>query len=239
MASTSNAKLVVFALDILCTLLALVLISFGVYVLVSYDLNQIGSAAAYGYVGLGVAALLVVLWGYLAAWRENVCCTVTVSQNNYIFSFVIIMLIFLQFIVFLCLVIIAQFAGVYLLFTQDKAVAANLASAVDSTWEEELNSPGAMSLYQNWFKCCGRGSPQDYIVNERLPPETCFRDHDKSKPENLIHTGCRVEFENYWLHLTKIFNIIGFVLIGLELLLSVASCRLCNSIRNDARRSYF
>ncbi|XP_020815350.1 23 kDa integral membrane protein [Drosophila serrata] len=220
MASTSKAKLVVFALDILCTLLALVLMSFGVYVLVSYNLNQIGALAAYGYVGLGVAALVVVLWGYLSAWRENVCCTVT-------------------FIVFLCLVIIAQFAVVYLLFTQDKSVAANLASALDQTWEEELNSPGAMSLYQNWFQCCGRGSPQDYIVNERLPPATCFRDHDKSKPENLIHTGCRVEFENYWLHLTKIFNIIGFVLIGLELLLSIASCRLCNSIRNDARRSYF
>ncbi|EDW46694.1 23 kDa integral membrane protein isoform X1 [Drosophila sechellia] len=220
MASTSSVKLIVYALDVLCTLLALVLISFGIYVAVSYNLNEIGELTAYAYVGLGAAALLVVLWGYLSAWRENVCCTVT-------------------FIIFLCLVIIAQFAVVYLLVTQEKTVASNLANALEDTWEEELNSPGAMSLYQNWFQCCGRGSPQDYIVNERLPPETCFRNHDKSKPENLIHTGCRVEFENYWQHLTKIFNILALVLIGFELLLSVISCRLCNSIRNDARRSYF
>ncbi|XP_016957889.1 23 kDa integral membrane protein [Drosophila biarmipes] len=220
MASTSSVKLIVYALDVLCTLLALVLISFGIYVVVSYDLNEIGKSSAYAYVGLGVAALVVVLWGYLSAWRENVCCTVT-------------------FIVFLCLVIIAQFAVVYVLITQEKAVASNLANALEATWEEELNSPGAMSLYQNWFQCCGRGSPQDYIVNERLPPDTCFRGHDKSKPENLIHTGCRVEFENYWSHLTHIFNILALVLIAVELLLSVISCRLCNSIRNDARRSYF
>ncbi|XP_017129246.1 23 kDa integral membrane protein [Drosophila elegans] len=220
MASTSSVKLIVYALDVLCTLLALVLISFGIYVVVSYDLNQVGQLAAYAYVGLGVAALVVVFWGYLSAWRENVCCTVT-------------------FIVLLCLVIIAQFAAVYLLITQEKTVASNLANALESTWEEELNSPGAMSLYQNWFQCCGRGSPQDYVVNERLPPDTCFRNHDKSKPENLIHTGCRVEFENYWLHLTHIFNILALVLIGVELLLSVISCRLCNGIRNDARRSYF
>jgi len=143
----------------------------------------------------------------------------------------------LQFIVFLCLVIIAQFAVVYVLITQEKAVASNLANALEATWEEELNSPGAMSLYQNWvswqhalnltllvtvylfcpqFQCCGRGSPQDYIVNERLPPDTCFRNHDKSKPENLIHTGCRVEFENYWLRLTHIFNILALVLIAVE-----------------------
>jgi len=56
----------------------------------------------------------------------------------------------LQFIVFLCLVIIAQFAVVYVLITQEKAVASNLANALEATWEEELNSPGAMSLYQNW-----------------------------------------------------------------------------------------
>ncbi|XP_039502080.1 23 kDa integral membrane protein [Drosophila santomea] len=220
MASTSSVKLIVYALDILCTLLALVLISFGLYVVVSYNLNEIGQLSAYSYVGLGVAALLVVLWGYLSAWRENVCCTVT-------------------FIIFLCLVIIAQFAVVYILVTQEQSMASNLANALEATWEEELNSPGAMSLYQNWFQCCGRGSPQDYIVNERLPPDTCFRNHDKSKPENLIHTGCRLEFENYWLHLNKVFNILALVLIGFELLLSVISCRLCNSIRNDARRSYF
>ncbi|XP_017050167.1 protein late bloomer [Drosophila ficusphila] len=220
MSSTSSVKLVVYALDVLCSLLALVLISFGLYVVVSYDLNEVGQLSAYAYVALGVAALVVVLWGYLSAWRENVCCTVT-------------------FIVFLCLVIVAQFAVVYLLFTQEKSVASNLANSLESTWEEELNNPGAMSLYQNWFQCCGRGSPQDYIINGRLPPDTCFQNHDKSKPENLIRTGCRVEFENYWMHLIHIFNILAIVLIGLELLLSVISCRLCNSIRNDARRSYF
>lgn len=77
-------------------LLALVLISFGIYVVVSYDLNEIGALSSYAYVGLGVAALVLVLWGYLSAWRENVCCTVTVSRRlahiDYKFTFVAIML---------------------------------------------------------------------------------------------------------------------------------------------------
>lgn len=220
MASTSCLKVVVYGLDILCTLLALVLISFGIYVVVSYDLNEVGSLSAYAYVALGVSALLIVLWGYLSAWRENVCCTVT-------------------FIVLLCLVIVAQFAVVFLLFSYNESVASNLSHPLEATWEEEMNSPGAMSLYENWFQCCGRGSPQDYIVNDRLPPDTCFRNHDKTKPENLIHNGCRVEFEKYWQNLIYIFNILGCVLICGELLLSVISCCLCNTIRNDTRRTYY
>ncbi|XP_041448815.1 23 kDa integral membrane protein [Drosophila obscura] len=220
MSSTSALKLFVYALDIVCALLALVLISFGIYVVVSYDLNEIGNLTAYGFIFLGAVALVILLWGYLSAWKENVCCTVT-------------------FVVFLWLIIASQFAVVFLLIHNEKSVASNLANPLEATWEEELSSPGAMSIYQNWFQCCGRGSPQDYIVNERLPPETCFRNHDKSKAENLIHTGCRVEFENYWLQLLQIFNILGCVLIGIELLISVISIRLCNSIRNDQRRSYF
>ncbi|XP_030387233.1 23 kDa integral membrane protein [Scaptodrosophila lebanonensis] len=220
MASTSCLKVFVYALDIICTLLALVLISFGIYVVVSYDVNDVGSIGAYGYIGLGVSALVVILWGYLSAWRENVCCTVT-------------------FIVIIFIIIIAQIL-VLVTFTKGHGpISSNLANAVDLAWEEELNSPGAMSLYENWFSCCGRASPQDYIVNERLPPDTCFRDHDTSKADNLIHAGCRVMFEDYWFHLLGIFNIVGWVLVGLEIILSVISCLLCNSMRNDHRRSYF
>ncbi|EDW57288.1 protein late bloomer [Drosophila novamexicana] len=220
MASTSGYKVFAYALHILCTLLALVLISFGIYILVSYDTNQIGSLAAYSYIGIGVAAIIIFLWGYLAAWRENVCCTVT-------------------FITILYVIIIIQLALLFLLTRSESTAASNLANSLETTWEEELNSPGAMSLYENWFHCCGRGSPQDYIVNERLPPATCFRDHDRSKADNLIHTGCRVEFENYWQHLLSIFNIIGWVLVAVELILSIVSCGLCNSIRNDHRRSFY
>ncbi|EDW08620.1 protein late bloomer [Drosophila mojavensis] len=220
MASTSGYKVFAYALHILCTLLALVLISFGIYILVSYDTNEVGCWTAYAYIGIGAAAIIIFLWGYLSAWREHVCCTVT-------------------FITILCVVIIIQLAVLFVLTKGENTAASNLANSLETTWEEELNSPGAMSLYENWFQCCGRGSPQDYIVNERLPPATCFRDHDKSKSENLIHRGCRIEFENYWRHLLSIFNIMGWLLVAVELILSFVSCGLCNSIRNDHRRSYY
>ncbi|ALC41267.1 Tsp42Ef, partial [Drosophila busckii] len=219
MASTSSVKIFAYSLHILCTLIALVLISFGTYVLVSYETNEIGATVAYAYIAIGVAGIVIVFWGYLAAWREHVCCTVT-------------------FITFLYLIIIVQLMAVFLLTQKADSAASNLANVVDTTMEKELDTPGAMSLYENWFHCCGRGSPQDYIVDGRLPPATCFRDHDNSKAENLIHQGCRVEFENYWLQLLKIFNIIGWVLVAAELVLSVISCSLCSSIRNDNRRSY-
>lgn len=220
MASTSGIKVFAYALHILCTLLALVLISFGVHVLVSYDVNEVGLLAASMYIAIGVAGIVIFIWGYLASWREHVCCTVA-------------------FISFLTLIIIAQVALLFWLTQKVDTISSNLANSLETTWEKELDSPGAMSLYENWFQCCGRGSPQDYIVNERLPPETCFLNHDKSNPDNLIHTGCRVEFENYWVHLLNIFNIIGWVLVALEVLLNLTSCGLCNSIRNDHRRSYY
>jgi len=53
-------------------------------------------------------------------------------------------------------------------------------------------------------------------VNERLPPETCFRGKDNTKVENLIDVGCRIEFENYWLRLLGVFNIIAWILIAIE-----------------------
>ncbi|EDW01552.1 protein late bloomer [Drosophila grimshawi] len=219
MASTTAYKILAYSLQVLCTLLALVLISFGVYIM-SYETNEIGNIVSVFYIGFGTAAIIMLLWGYLSAWRENVCCTVS-------------------FITILYVVIIVQLAGLCLLAQKESTAASNLANSLEATWEEELNSPGAMSLYENWFQCCGRGSPQDYIVNERLPPATCFRDHDRSKADNLIHTGCRVEFENYWQNLLGIFNIIGWVLVAVELILSFVSCGLCNSIRNDRRRTYY
>ncbi|XP_068147120.1 23 kDa integral membrane protein [Drosophila tropicalis] len=220
MSATSCLKFFIYIFYIICALLAFVDIGFGSYVLLSYDSNQIGTIAAYAYVAIGAAALVLILWGFLSAWRENVCCTIT-------------------FIVFFLLVIIAQVGALYFLINSSKSVASNFANALETTWEEELDSPGAMSLYENWFHCCGRGSPNDYIVNERMPPATCFRNHDASKAENLINNGCRVEFENYWLNLIQIFNILSGVLVSLELVLIFFSCRLCTTIRNERRRQYF
>ncbi|XP_037941080.1 23 kDa integral membrane protein-like [Teleopsis dalmanni] len=201
-------------------LLALVLISFGIYILCSYDTNEIGSMTAYAYIGIGVATLVIFLLGCLGAIRENVCCTVT-------------------FLVFLYVIILAQAAVAFLLIRGENSVASNLANSLDTAWEEELKSPGAMSLYENWFDCCGRASPQDYIVNERLPPATCFKNNDNTKTENLITNGCRIEFENYWIDLLHIFNILAWIMIALEFISSIIACCLCNSIRNDNRRAYF
>lgn len=64
--------------------------------------------------------------------------------------------------------------------------------------------------------CCGRASPHDYIVNDRMPPMTCFKNGDNTKSENLIGIGCRIMFENYWLDLLRAFNIIACVMIALE-----------------------
>ncbi|KAH8319592.1 hypothetical protein KR074_001698, partial [Drosophila pseudoananassae] len=207
-------------IPIILQLLALVLISFGIYVVVSYDHDSVGSLSAYAYVGLGVSAVVIVLCGYFSARQKKLCCTVTL-------------------IALLGLVIVAQTVAVYLLFFRHDNIASHLSNPLEATWTEELKSPGAMSLYQNRFQCCGRSSPQDYIVHDRLPPDTCFRDHDKTNPENLLDTGCRVEFENYWLYLLTIFNVLACVLIGVELPLIVISCYSCHTMRNDARRTYY
>ncbi|XP_060654921.1 protein late bloomer [Drosophila nasuta] len=220
MASTSSLKVLAYALHILCTLLALVLIGFSAYVVISYDLTDKSKFIAACYAFVGGAALILVLWGYLAAWREHVCCTVT-------------------FAVLLFLIILVQTLILYVATTKVNDSASEFAHSLEVTWEQELDSPGAMSLYENWFQCCGRGSPQDYVVNERLPPASCFRNHDQENPDNLIHKGCRIEFENYWVHLLHIFNIIGWVLVAVEVLLIFVSCSLCNSIRNVSRRTYF
>lgn len=220
MTSTSTIKKFTILFGILCSLLALVLIAFGIYVLSSYRVNEVGALAAYSYIGLGVATIVVFLLGIFGAARESVCCTIT-------------------FITFLWIVMIGQIAVTFLLLRGEHTAASHLSNNLDVAWEEELNSPGAMSLYENWLGCCGRASPHDYIVNDRMPPMTCFKNGDNTKSENLIGIGCRIMFENYWLDLLRAFNIIACVMIALEFLGSVISCCLCNSIRNDHRRSYY
>lgn len=220
MPSTSATKKIVLVFDLLCVLLALVLISFGIYILCTYDTNTVGASAAYAYIGVGVATIVIFLLGCLGALRENVCCTVT-------------------FIVLVCIVMIAQLVVVAILVYKENDIGSNLAITIDEAWEEELESAGAMSIYESWLNCCGRASPQDYIVNDRVPPNTCFKNTDVARPDDLILNGCRVAFENYWTNLLHIFNILAFVMIGMEFLRTIISCCLCNSIRNDSRRSYF
>ncbi|TMW39319.1 hypothetical protein DOY81_015601, partial [Sarcophaga bullata] len=107
-----------------------------------------------------------------------------------------------------------QVATAFLLTKGADDVASNLSNTLDASWEDELKNPGAMSQYENWLKCCGRASPQDYIVNERLPPDTCFENHDSSIPKNLIEVGCRTKFEKYLFNLLNAFNIVAWVLIA-------------------------
>ncbi|KAM7344575.1 tetraspanin 42Ef isoform 2-T2 [Cochliomyia hominivorax] len=201
-------------------LLALVLIGFGLYVILTYDTNEIGSAAAYSYIAIGVSVFVVLLFLTIGAARENVCCTIT---------FIILMLV----------VILAQVAVTFILTNREETVASNLSNTLDAAWEDELKNPGVMSHYETWLKCCGRASPHDYIVNERMPPDTCFENNDSSIADNLIESGCRIKFVEYWSNLLRAFNIVAWVLISLELLITFISCCLCNSIRNDRRRSYF
>ncbi|TMW43539.1 hypothetical protein DOY81_011381 [Sarcophaga bullata] len=140
-------------------MLAAVLISFGIYLLLTYENNELAAPAVYAYIGIGVSIYVVLLFLTIGAVRENVCCTIT-------------------FIVLMIVVILCQVATAFLLTKGADDVASNLSNTLDASWEDELKNPGAMSQYENWLKCCGRASPQDYIVNERLPPDTCFENHD-------------------------------------------------------------
>uniref|UniRef100_A0A1L8EH51 Tetraspanin n=3 Tax=Haematobia irritans TaxID=7368 RepID=A0A1L8EH51_HAEIR len=220
MASTSTIKKFIYILDIICLLLAAVIIGFGVYILCTNNPNDVGSMGAYAYIGVGVTTFVVFIFLNFGAIRQNVGCTVT-------------------FIVLMVLAILAQAVVIFFMVAGRDSVASNLSNALDTAWEEELKKEGAMSIYEEWFNCCGRASPQDYIVNERMPPPTCFIDHDPNIPQNLIETGCRIKFEDYWINLLNIFNILACILIGLELIVSFIACCLCNSIRNDRRRSYY
>lgn len=57
------------------------------------------------------------------------------------------------------------------------------------------------------FECCGRTSPQDYVLIERTPPATCFKDLVQL-PQNLISDGCRILVEDYFNLLLFISNVI-------------------------------
>lgn len=45
---------------------------------------------------------------------------------------------------------IGQIAVTFLLLRGEHTAASHLSNNLDVAWEEELNSPGAMSLYENW-----------------------------------------------------------------------------------------
>ncbi|XP_013098697.2 23 kDa integral membrane protein [Stomoxys calcitrans] len=220
MVSTPAIKKCIYFFDIICLLLAAVLIGFGTYILCTNNTNDVASMGAYGYIAIGVATFVVFIFLNFGAIRENVGCTVT-------------------FMVLMVIVILAQSVIVIFMIVGRNSVASNISNTLDATWEEELKNEGAMSIYEEWLVCCGRASPQDYIVSGRLPPSTCFTNGNQNAAEDLIETGCRIKFEDYWRHLLNIFNILGCVLIGLEVLVSVFALRFCISMGNDRRRSYY
>ena len=45
---------------------------------------------------------------------------------------------------------IGQIAVTFLLVRGEQSTASHVSNNLDVAWEEELNSPGAMSLYETW-----------------------------------------------------------------------------------------
>lgn len=82
---------------------------------------------------------------------------------------------------------------------------------VDKAWETN-----AMDEVQRKHECCGKISPNDYILLNQAVPSSCFVDQDPSKDSNLFNEGCKDKLQHYYESESYYFAIVSWCLVAFE-----------------------
>lgn len=82
---------------------------------------------------------------------------------------------------------------------------------VDKAWETN-----AMDEVQRKHECCGKISPNDYILLNQAVPSSCFADEDPSNDSNLFNEGCKDKLQHYYESESYYFAIVSWCLVAFE-----------------------
>lgn len=82
---------------------------------------------------------------------------------------------------------------------------------INAAWEAN-----AMDEIQREHECCGKVSPNDYIMLHKAMPASCYIEQDVSKDSNLFHEGCKDKLQRYYENESYHFAIVSWSLIAFE-----------------------
>ncbi|XP_075168117.1 tetraspanin 42Ei [Haematobia irritans] len=228
---TATLKNILLLLNFIFAVLGIVLIGFGIFVLLNAPQHKtvvhgeettvdIGENLAGGLIiGLGVAILVISIFGCLAAIHES-------KRRLLIFVVVLSGLVLTQ-------LLMSSMASQG---TRD-GLAGSIEKGFKDLWEEELKEPGALAYYEKWLHCCGVNGTSDYVAIKHDIPKTCCVEGNCSVAENLFQEGCEMKFNDYLASKMLTFNIINSLLMIGEIAAAVFGWLLFSNLKNESRRS--
>ncbi|XP_065368328.1 tetraspanin-9 [Calliphora vicina] len=218
----TTIKHILLLLNFIFTVLGLILIGFGIFILISGAENKIdhGENVAGGVIiTLGAVILIITIFGCLAAIHES-------KRKLIIYVLVLTVLILIQ----LLLTSMASHG------TQD-GLSGSVKQGFDELWLLENKEPGALAYYEDWLQCCGVNSTEDYRQIKHEIPKTCCKEHNCAITENLYKEGCQLKFEEYLSDKMLTFSIVNSLLIVGEIIAAIFGWLLYSSLKNESRRS--
>jgi len=218
----TTVKHLLLLLNFILTVLACILIGFGIFILVSGAANRVNhgeNVAGILIIVLGIIILIISIFGCLAAIHE--------ARKR-----------LLIFIVALCVLILLQLlmSAMASHGTRD-GLAGSVREGFDYLWELEQTEPGALAYYEDWLHCCGVNNTDDYHQIQHDIPKTCCINHNCRVVTNIYTSGCQEKFEEYLYAKMVTFNIVSWLLIILEVMAVTFAWMLFSSLKNESRRS--
>ncbi|XP_036332329.1 tetraspanin-9 [Rhagoletis pomonella] len=218
----ATSKHLLLLLNFIFTLLGIVLIAFGIFVLVSASHNNVdhGENLAGGLIiALGVVIVVISIFGCIAAIHES-----RTKLIVYIISLVVLILLQL---------ILAAMASQG---TKD-GLSGSVHDGFEQLWEYELKAPGTLAYYEDWLHCCGVNSTDDYHHIQHDIPRTCCKDRNCQIVDNIYKEGCQAKFEEYLSGKMLMFGVVSWILIIGEIVGAVLAWMLYSSVKNESRRN--
>ncbi|XP_037953783.1 tetraspanin-9 [Teleopsis dalmanni] len=224
--TTATTKHILLLLNFIFTVLALILIGFGIFILVSGADNKVdhGENLAGGLIiALGIIILVISIFGCIAAIHES-------KRKLIVYICILVVIILIQ----------LAMAGMASQGTRD-GLSGSVKEGFDTLWKIEEGSvhenTDALAYYEDWLQCCGVNNTDDYRRIKHAIPKTCCVAHNCSVASNIYTLGCQEKFEEYLAGKMLMFSIVSWFMIIAEIIGAVFAWMLYSSIKNQSRRA--
>ncbi|KAM7342801.1 tetraspanin 42Eh [Cochliomyia hominivorax] len=223
--TTTTYKIITVLINTICGILGILLTWYGIWLYQSIENSKFDHGEELGgilIITLGVTVMCAAIYGTVVTIME---------QKKMLIYFAVLLVILI--VVQLIMVSISR-------ITINSTITEKLKEGFDELMDTNFQKPNStLSIYEEWWKCCGKNSAEDYFLLDKVPPPSCCEDHNCAIIHNLYNIGCEEKYQNYIKEKTCYFNILSWLIITFEFIGSIFACILVDSIRNHRDRQRF
>lgn len=212
-------RYLLFAFNVLFTLVGIALIAGGAYVQVQLKgyTNIIGgqfSAAAVFLIIVGVLIFMIAAFGCCGAYKENYCCIMT---------FAVILII-----IFIC-ELAAGIAG----FIYKNKVDEGVQDLMNKTIKDQSANDDWNKVQQE-FACCGVNNYTDWTISNRTIPASCCKDTKTTcTSANAYKIGCYTELKDFVKNKIVVIGGIGLGFAFIQIIGILFACCLGRAVKKE------